>query len=253
MPTSPSSSAAGEASPGTAQPLKRRRGGGPPLTRAEIAKRSRDRKAQQEHEMMVELTRLREQNRQLLIRSTRGLSRRSQEAERARVEGLSELVKMVRGVDKPNEREIGAHLKQYQDKYSDFGVERGSKVLFHLQQLRELLMPAEISRLFFTIMDHWLGAEDPPTFEGERSVSESWSDMAGELGVTEAQRAEFVKLKSETEKQTEAMRLAFKCIDDLEAIWNAKSETMGNKIVDRLTKVVAPSQAVKYLNWIENN
>jgi hypothetical protein len=231
----------------------RKRPRGAPLTRAEIAKRSRERKAQQEHEMEMELDRLRERNRQLLIRVTRGLSKRTRDEEQGRLASLAELVAMVNDVEKPNEREIGTKLMQYKEKFSDFGVERGAKVKFHLQQLRDLLLPAEISRLFFSLMDHWTGAEDPVPFEGEQSVGESWRRMAEDLGVTEEQKNQCIALKTQADAQDESMREAFRYIDDLEALWNTKSEAMGSKIIDQITKVITPSQSVRFLNWIEKN
>ena len=64
-------------------------------SRAADSKRARERRASKQHELEVAVEEAREKHRQLLILSTRGLSRRSKEEEVSRVQALKEMVDMV--------------------------------------------------------------------------------------------------------------------------------------------------------------
>jgi len=228
----------------------RKRTSGSREPRAVIAKRSRDKRSAKMHALEMEVTRLREQNRQLLIRSTKGMSRRSKEQEQQRVQALQELVALVRAG--ASEVDIKFKLGRYREKYSDFGEERASRVKFHVNQLRELLFPTEVSRVFFTLMDHWEGRPDPEVYEGELSVREIWEKMKTVLQVTEEQQGEFMSLGEETRDQERSMKECFQLLESLEKNFEAKSEGMEMK-VDMLTKIISPAQQVLFLNWIENN
>lgn len=228
----------------------RKRMSGTREPRAVIAKRSRDKRSAKMHQLEMEVTRLREQNRQLLIRSTKGMTRRSKEQEQQRVQALQELVKMVQSG--ASEVDIKFKLGRYREKYSDFGEERASRVKFHVSQLKEFLFPTEVSRVFFTLMDLWEGRPDPEVYEGEQSVREIWAAMRNSLQVTDQQQTEFMSQGEETREQERSMKECFQLLELLEKNFEVKSEGMENK-VDMLTKIISPAQQVLFLNWIENN
>lgn len=228
----------------------RKRSSGTREPRAVIAKRSRDKRSAKMHALEMEVTRLREQNRQLLIRSSKGMSRRSKEQEQQRVQALKELVQMVQ--NNAPEVDIKFKLGRYREKYSDFGEERATRVKFHVNQLRELIFPTEVSRVFFSLMDHWEGRPDPATYEGEQSVREIWEAMKTSLQVTLEQQNEFLSLGGETREQERTMKECFQLLESLERNFEAKSEGMEMKM-DQLTKIISPAQSVLFLNWIENN
>jgi hypothetical protein len=228
----------------------RKRAAGAREARAVIAKRSRDKRSAKMHGLEMEVTKLREQNRQLLIRSSKGMSRRSKEQEQQRVQALQDLVKLVDSG--ASELDIKFKLGQYREKYSDFGVERATRVKFHMSQLRELVFPTEVSRVFFSLMDHWEGQPDPETFEGEQSVKEIWDAMKSSIQVSDKQQDEFISLGEETRQQERSMKECFKLLDELEKNYDAKSEGMENKM-DQLTKIISTAQVVLFLKWIEQN
>lgn len=219
-------------------------------SRAVIAKRSRDKRSAKMHELEMEVTRLREQNRQLLIKSTKGMSRRTKEAEQQRVQSLKELMNMLG--DGTSEFDLKNKLAEYREKYSDFGEERATRVKFHIGQLRELVFPTEVSRVFFTLLDHWEGRPDPEAFEGEQSVQETWEAMKQALNVTPEQKNEFLSLGAETREQERSMRECFQLLASLEEHFALKSEGMEINM-SQLSKIITAQQSLKYLNWIENN
>jgi hypothetical protein len=228
----------------------RKRVSGTREPRAVIAKRSRDKRSAKMHTLEMEVTRLREQNRQLLIRSTKGMSQRSKEQEQQRVQALQDLLKMVQAG--ASEVDLKHKLGRYREKYSDFGIERASRVTFHINQLRELLFPTEVSRVFFSLMAHWEGHPDPEAFEGEQSVKEIWETMKSILQVNPEQQGEFLSLGGETREQESSMKECFRLLDALEKNFQTKSEGMESKM-DQLLKIITLPQSILFLNWIENN
>jgi hypothetical protein len=219
-------------------------------SRAADSKRARERRASKQHELELAVEQAREKHRQLLILSTRGMSRRTREAEQARVAMLSELVVMMNA--KKPDVELKNKLASYRAMYSDYGEERASKVRFHVGQLRELLAPTEISKVLFTLMDHWAGEPDPRSFEGEKSVGEIWNALATELDVTPPQQAAFLELRQETKKQEDAKVRSFGLLDSLQAKNATKSESLANHF-DTLAQIISTSQIIKFLDWIERN
>ena len=178
------------------------------------------------------------------------MSRRSKEAEQQRVQDLSELMRMVESGS--SDVDLKNKLARYREKYSDFGEERASRVKFHINNLRELLFPTEISRVFFTLMDHWEGQPDPKAYEGEQSVEEIWNAMKASLQVNNEQLQEFLKIGPETREQEKSMKESFRLLDALEKNFQTKSEGMEIRM-DQLSRVISTAQSIRFLTWIENN
>ena len=219
--------------------------------RAVIAKRSREKKSQKLHELEMEVTRLREQNRQLLIKSTKGMSQRTKEGEEHRLAALRELNDLLE--TDASELDIRNKLVRYRDKYSDFGEERGTRIKFHIQQLRELLLPTQVSRTFFTITDHWAGeAEEEEEFEGEQTVGEIWDAMRHDVGIGEELKQAMAELRPLSKEQERTLGECYALLRELEKLNTSKSTSMGVRM-EQLLKIISPRQTVLFLNWVEQN
>lgn len=180
------------------------------------------------------------------------MSQRTKEGELQRKATLQEMIQLVH--NGASEIDLKNKLQRYREKYSDFGEERATRVKFHLNQLSELLIPTQVSQIFFTLMEFWENGSGSPqqTFEGEQSVEEMWNSMKQTLQVREDQLAQFLSLKKETLDQEKSMRQCYALMQDLDQNFDSKSEGMGVKI-DQLLKIISPKQSVLFLNWVENN
>ncbi len=133
----------------------------------------------------IELIKAREEYRRLLIRATKGLARRSKDAELARLSMLDKLEQMITEVNKSSTSTsssskskakesassgdnvtvsagsvldkastvVAARIEDYAHLYSDFGEVREAKVRFHMNQIRSLLIPTQVNRMIAALLD----------------------------------------------------------------------------------------------------
>ena len=103
----------------------------------EVARKARLKKKQHMHNLEMDVIRLREKNRALLLRTTKGLNQRSSRAEGVRTEHVDRLLGAVKA--RLSNLLLKKEIEKYKEKYSDYGDERKSKVGFHMSQLEQLL------------------------------------------------------------------------------------------------------------------
>lgn len=251
--------------------------------KCEISKRSRQKRSKEVHELEMQVTKLREQNRQLMIRCTKGLSQRSKEAEANRVTLLNKLTALVNSG--ASEYDVKLLLQEYTDRYADFSVERGQKIKFHLAQLKELLNPTEVSKIFFTLMDYWESEKSPPPPElasattpvpaassssstsssspakkiklvkeeessEDDAVGQIWEKIVKDVGLSPEQKQDFMNLGPETRTQEITRRKAYEIMQNLDAFNAGKNHSMKAKI-DQIASFIEPSQMVLFLKFIE--
>mmetsp|Transcript_18535 Transcript_18535/g.30231 ORF Transcript_18535/g.30231 Transcript_18535/m.30231 type:complete len:312 (+) Transcript_18535:69-1004(+) len=220
----------------------------------EIARNCRKRKRERIEGIMQEVTSLREANRQLELKlkmcqnklgeATSGRGNRGKDDEDKRLKEIRSMSKMLE--QKCTDEEILKRLRGYTETYSDFGDERNKLVKVHINQLEQLLLPTQISKMLL-----WLLKQDEEFYEDSNPDS-IWNMLCKELKLDEQQKAQVMEQRSQLGAQNASMK---KCLVSLNKFEEEVQKNMliRRKQVHKVTKIISPTQTIKFLQWVENN
>lgn len=214
----------------------------------EIARNCRKRKRERMSALEDEVTNLRNWNRQLQLMLSKGKGGQEMEHKRKReVEDFRRSINDSSVVD----GELARRLQAYKETYSDFGRERKAAVEFHLEQLKALLLPNQVSK-----MTMW-SLEQDDEFYDEKKNKETygggiWNMICKELELTEVQKKKLIEHRHQIRLQRQNVGQCLHILAEL-------SERAGSNIdrmhaqMGELMSIITPRQQVKFLLWIENN
>lgn len=213
----------------------------------EIAKNCRKRKREKIGALEEELTRLREWNRQLekkLNQTDDGVDR-----EDIRLKEMNEITHMVQ--NKVTEAEIRRKLEVYKEVYSDFGKERRVAISYHLEQLKALLLPNQVSK-----MTLWSLEQDDEFYDEKKNQNifggGIWNTICAELELTDEQKKALVEMRRPIRIQRDNVGECLRILAELEKRVEENFNSMTAQM-STLMQTIAPMQQAKFLIWIENN
>lgn len=220
----------------------------------EIARNCRKRKRERTSALMEEVTRLREINAELelklkvalnkLGKATSGRGNRGKDEEKRRLEELNRMGEMLK--QRCSDDEVKARMKVYTQKYSDFGEERKNVVRVHLEQLEQLFLPTQISKMLIWLLQH------DDEFYTSKDPSSIWNTLTKELKLDESQIKELLAQRALLGAQSSSMKSTLKKLKNL---WNEFEANMDKRRqqFQHITSVISPSQCAKFLLWVERN
>jgi hypothetical protein len=214
----------------------------------EIARNCRKRKREKMEALQDEVQKLREWNRQLELKLKQ--IPENSEKEKVRKREIDEIAGLVAN-ETSSEQEIRKRLHQYKEVYSDFGRDRKQAITFHLEQLKSLLLPNQVSK-----MTIWSLQQDDDFYDEQRNKTTFgggiWNLLCEELRLTEDQKRTLLSMRSEIRSQRKNVGECLRILKELEHRINENIASMG-KQMSRIMSGTTPSQQARFLLWIENN
>lgn len=220
----------------------------------EVARQCRKRKKEREQEKEEELKALRERVRVLELeikkiknekgRATSGRGNRSKEDEEKRVETLNKMARLLH--TRNSENQLKSLLKLYSETYADFGAERRHLINVHLKQLEQLLLPTQISKMLF-----WILQQEDDFFSDPRPEG-MWNMLCKDLKLDARQKRSFMDLRDTLGVHGQNMKKCLKSLKALEAEIATSMERRGEDLKS-IDKIFSTQQKLRFLLWVEKN
>ncbi|KAH9253755.1 hypothetical protein BASA81_008373 [Batrachochytrium salamandrivorans] len=214
----------------------------------EIARNCRKRKREKQQSLEDEVNKLKEWNSQLEAKLLQ-IHPETLSRETIRKQEVDVIFQLVQ--NDCSEEEIKERLDLHKEVYAGFGKERKQAISYHLEQLKILLLPNQVSKMtLFALQqeDEFYNEErNKTTFGGG-----IWNLLCEELGLTSEQKNTLLNMRKEIRNQRMSVSKCLSILRDLEA---SIRENLGSSVVQlaKVQKVTTPSQQAKFLWWIENN
>lgn len=244
----------------------------------EIARNCRKRKRQRMEQLEETVKELTEAKRKLELRLKIGYD--VEKREDVRRASLREIEKMSRD-GRPAE-EIEAAILRYKDVFADYGEERRTAIMYHLGQLRKLLLPTQVTKMamwslhqddsFYapSVSDSLSpstaasGDAATPTassasdaaasdeYQGRLGNSGIWNMLSSELKITEEQQRKLMRVRPHVREQRQRLAECVGLLDNLESQVTDSLSALSSQMLE-LMNCVTPEQTAKFLLWIERN
>ncbi|TYZ62649.1 hypothetical protein PybrP1_007467 [[Pythium] brassicae (nom. inval.)] len=160
-----------------------------------------------------------------------------------------------------SEQEIARFLNMYKVTYSDYGPKRREKLRFHLERIRELLLPTQVTKLCLYSVEQGVDmlARDHVIKEDPMSVPDSsaapmslWGILASELDVSDAQQRQILERRTAIKKVQEDLNHTLRILQQLEGVTEMKNTALESQVAE-LQQILTPSQATKFIIWVKEN
>lgn len=213
----------------------------------EIAKNCRKRKRERIMALEDELVRLREWNKQLEKKLNQ--SNDGENKEEIRQKELKEITAMVKSG--ASESELKKKLDAYKEVYSDFGKQRRIATTFHLNELKTLLLPNQVSK-----MTIWSLQQEDEFYDEKKNQAIHgggiWNMLCNALHLTEEQKKSFIEMRYSIKTQRKNVGECLKILHELEKRIDENFTSMAAQM-STIMKTITPLQQANFLIWIENN
>ncbi|KAF1331114.1 Camp responsive element modulator, partial [Globisporangium splendens] len=160
-----------------------------------------------------------------------------------------------------SEQEIARFLNMYKVTYSDYGPKRREKLRFHLERIRELLLPTQVTKLCLYSVEQGkdMIARDHVIKEDPMSMSDSsaapmslWGILAKELDVSDAQQRQILERRTSIKKVQDDLNHTLSILSQLEQVTDEKNTALETQVAE-LQQILTPSQATKFIIWVKEN
>lgn len=160
-----------------------------------------------------------------------------------------------------SEQEIARFLNMYKVTYSDYGPKRREKLRFHLERIRELLLPTQVTKLCLYSVEQGVDmiARDHVIQEDPMSMPDSsvapmslWGILATELDVSDAQQRQILERRTAIKKVQDDLNHTLHILQQLEEVTEEKNTALESQVAE-LQQILTPSQATKFIIWVKEN
>lgn len=160
-----------------------------------------------------------------------------------------------------SEQEIARFLNMYKVTYSDYGPKRREKLRFHLERIRELLLPTQVTKLCLYSVEQGVDMiardhvikEDPMSMPDSSAAPMSlWGILATELDVSEAQQRQILERRTSIKKVQDDLNHTLHILKQLEEVTDEKNTALESQVA-QLQQILTPSQATKFIIWVKEN
>ncbi|KAK8823072.1 hypothetical protein WA538_002223, partial [Blastocystis sp. DL] len=231
----------------------------------EIARNCRKRQREKMEQMEEEVKRLREEHEELVFLLRKGVDGDNRENERRR-----QLKRMREMKDTASEAELKQMMEEYIVSWQDYGQERHRTVKYHLDRLKALLLPTNLTKALTSwsgekedslstvdsFRDYITDLQDLPSNEEfpHRIVKEQgiWSLICREMEFTPEQQKSILGAKALIQTQRRNLQETLSMLNQLQTKIDDNMKTM-KEMVDRYMNILKPSQQIAFLTWIEEN
>ena len=213
----------------------------------EIARNCRKRKRERLGKMEEELKHLREENGRLKLQ-LHSSSNSSGGMSSLRHKSLANIRKLI---GKGDEAGLVVELKHYRETFSDYGKRRKNLILEHLNDLKKLLLPTDVTKMCM-----WSLQQDDEFYDEEKNHAvfggSIWTVLCDTMQFTPEQKKKLIGMRHSIRKQRKNLSKSVQVLHDLqEAVSNNMAALESN--MTTILNSITPEQQAKFLLWVENN
>jgi hypothetical protein len=161
-----------------------------------------------------------------------------------------------------SEAEIAAFVDQYKAQYSDYGTQRREKMNFHIQRVRDLLLPTQVTKMCLysveqadeEMMKQNMVSFAPPSQDSPNVVSSTnlWAILAKELDISDAQARQIFCRREQFKILRQRLSHSLQLVTEFERATQEKNKSLSEE-VQRLQNILTPTQATKFIMWYVSN
>lgn len=222
----------------------------------ESARECRKRKKEYGEALRAQLIHLEAENLQLRLKLKIGVDRSKHNGDQSALIS-SRLNTMLE--QECSDADIKKEIEELQEKYSDYGRDRKSSIVFHISQLRKCLLPTQTTRTLLWLMSCAPMFHDRDGNEKVHEKSELsalWKDLLSELSPSSEQKKKLVDFSADEnspfpvlQKKTEDSN---RLLDRLDELVSTKHDTLDN-VINKLHGVLNARQIARFILWIDKN
>uniref|UniRef100_A0A7S3PJY7 BZIP domain-containing protein n=2 Tax=Sar TaxID=2698737 RepID=A0A7S3PJY7_9STRA len=217
----------------------------------EIARNCRKRKRERYLQLEEEVVKLRQWNKQLEMKLNQEKGGKSgndiREAEVREMEKLLEVGKP--GTEE--EKKLSQKLHLYKDMYSDFGRERKQGIQYHMNRLKSLLLPNQVSK-----MTMWSLQQDDDFYDEKTNQKTFgggiWNMLCEELELSAEQKRGLIDMRHGIRKQRRNIAECIRILKELGSRVDTNFSHMASQM-ENVMGLITPAQQAKFLLWVEKN
>jgi hypothetical protein len=213
----------------------------------EIARNCRKRKRERLGKMEDELKQLREENERLKIQvSTSTTKHGGMSSQRQK-----SIAKIRTLIGKNNEKDLVTELKEYRETFSDYGNRRKRLILEHLEDLKKLLLPTEMTKMCM-----WSLQQDDEFYDEEKNHAvfggSIWTVLCETMQFTGEQKKKLIGMRHSIRSQRKNLSRSIQTLNELKDAVSNNMIALENNMTTILNSIT-PEQQAKFLLWVENN
>lgn len=214
----------------------------------EIARKCREKKKEKQLELEAELQCLRQKNTELKGMLERNNVRENREdGQRQKLAKLEELLSS----NSPKTEEIQSIMKSYYESWSEFGEVRNQQIIWHLNQLKRVLLPAQLTK-----MTIWSLQQDDEfydvTLNNATHGGSIWDILVNTINLTKEQQTKIIGFRNAVKQQRRNLAEALTTMDTIAKNVKDILESMTSQMV-KIMEILSPIQQAKFLTWMNQN
>ena len=213
----------------------------------EIARNCRKRKRERLGKMEEELKQLREENEQLKVQ-LRTSNKKSGGMSSLRQKSIAKIRTLI---GKNDEKALTSQLQEYRETFSDYGKRRKSLILEHLDDLKKLLLPTEMTKMCM-----WSLQQDDEFYDEEKNHAvfggSIWTVLCETMEFTGEQKKKLIGMRHSIRKQRKNLSRSIQTLNELQSAVSNNMVALENNMTTILNSIT-PEQQAKFLLWVENN
>ncbi|OQS00050.1 hypothetical protein THRCLA_06275 [Thraustotheca clavata] len=161
-----------------------------------------------------------------------------------------------------SEEEMATFVEQYKAQYSDYGDKRRETIAFHIQRVRDLLLPTQVTKMclysveqgdFVSMKKKQVAHPSPEASpHHDEAPSNLWAILAKELDISEAQQRQIFSRREKIKYLRENLNKNLGILRSFEIATQEKNETLEDEVA-QLQTILTPHQATRFIIWVKEN
>lgn len=158
-----------------------------------------------------------------------------------------------------SESEINSIVKEYVDKFSDYGKDRADCYQRHMKQLESLLTPSKVSKMCIWSLhqdDDFASSEEQEetlSLLRQKGLNTNiWSIVCDVIEATEDQKKKIKSHREDAKKVVTDLRFTLRECEDLKDKMEKKNSALSEEMRE-LRKILTPVQLAKFIIWVNEN
>lgn len=153
--------------------------------------------------------------------------------------------------ENPPEKEIKDIMKSYYENWSEFGAVRNQQIIWHLNQLKRVLLPAQLTK-----MTIWSLQQDDEfydvTLNNATHGGSIWDILVNTINLTKEQQTKIIGFRNAVKQQRRNLAEALTTMDTIAKNVKDILESMTSQMV-KIMEILSPIQQAKFLTWMNQN
>lgn len=163
---------------------------------------------------------------------------------------LSQL-KSLMSEENPPEKEIKDIMKTYYENWSEFGAVRNQQIIWHLNQLKKVLLPAQLTKMLI-----WSLQQDDDfydvTLNNATHGGGIWDMLITTMNLTKEQQQKIINFRPAVKLQRKNLGDALTMMDTIADNVKEILDIMTNQMI-KIMEVLSPAQQARFLVWADQN